>query len=77
MSDEIRATSPFWVDLTAAIVRRMPAGRYRAMNGICRWKKAPAFLARMPRELGGGQFVCDLRDSISREVCYTGRYEAQ
>jgi FkbM family methyltransferase len=25
--------------------------------------------------MGGGQFVCDLRDRISREVCFTGRYE--
>ena len=29
----------------------------------------------MPREVGGFTFECDLRDAISREVCFTGRYE--
>jgi tRNA G37 N-methylase Trm5 len=32
---------------------------------------------RLPEELGGGFFRCDLRDSIAREVCFTGRYEPQ
>jgi FkbM family methyltransferase len=47
------------------------------MNRLCRLRPSAAFLARMPPELGGSEFVCDLRDSISREVCFTGRYEAQ
>jgi FkbM family methyltransferase len=75
-SSEIGVT-PGWVTLSAAVVRRLPMGRYRAMDRLCRMKGTPAFLARMPEELGGSQFVCDLRDSISREVCFTGRYEAQ
>jgi len=32
---------------------------------------------RMPDEVGGYPFHCDLRDTISREVCFTGRYEPQ
>jgi FkbM family methyltransferase len=31
----------------------------------------------MPKETGGYPFYCDLRDSISREVCFTGQYEPQ
>jgi FkbM family methyltransferase len=31
----------------------------------------------MPEELGGYLFYCDLRDGISREVCFTGHYEPQ
>jgi FkbM family methyltransferase len=31
----------------------------------------------MLEELGGYSFECNLQDSISREVCFTGRYEPQ
>jgi len=31
----------------------------------------------LPEESGGYSFRCDLRDTISREVCFTGRYEPQ
>jgi FkbM family methyltransferase len=31
----------------------------------------------MPAELGGYPFICNLRDTISREVCFTGYYEPQ
>jgi FkbM family methyltransferase len=31
----------------------------------------------MPEEMGGYSFHCDLRDTISREVCFTGYYEPQ
>lgn len=31
----------------------------------------------MPEEVSGYSFRCDLRDSICREVCFTGRYEPQ
>jgi FkbM family methyltransferase len=60
----------------APIIRRLPAGRYRAINRICRRPPA-AFAMRMPAELGGQTFRCDLHDSIAREVCFTGRYEPQ
>jgi FkbM family methyltransferase len=51
-------------------------GRYRAMDRICR-NPPPPFLMRLPSDLGGYFFHCDLRDTISREVCFTGRYEPQ
>jgi FkbM family methyltransferase len=31
----------------------------------------------MPDQLGGYTFICDLRDSLMREVCFTGIYEPQ
>ena len=68
--------APRWIDMAARVVRALPAGRYRAMNWVARRGAAP-FVARMPRELGGFQFLCDLTDPLMREVCLTGRYEPQ
>jgi FkbM family methyltransferase len=67
---------PLWVDMAARVVRALPAGRYRAMNWVARRHIGP-FVARMPSELGGYQFLCDLSDPLMREVCLTGRYEPQ
>lgn len=67
---------PDWVRLAAGVIRRLPTGRYRAIDWICR-RPPSAFLMRMPTELGGHSFRCDLRDLISREVCFTGQYEPQ
>src|SRR5207247_5615006 len=36
-----------------------------------------AFLWRLPAELGGSAFRCDLRDTVARQVCFTGRHEPQ
>jgi FkbM family methyltransferase len=46
------------------------------MNRLCS-RPPSAFLATLPVELGGYSYACDLRDSIAREVCFTGRYEPQ
>jgi FkbM family methyltransferase len=46
------------------------------MNWMCR-RTTAVFLASLPEEFGGYSFECDLRDSISREVCFTGRYDPQ
>ena len=62
--------------MARAVIRRLPAGRYRAMNEICH-RPPSAFLIAMTAEMGGFTFKCDLRDAISREVCFTGRYEPQ
>jgi FkbM family methyltransferase len=72
---ELRS-APAWVRLAASVISQLPVGRYRAMNRLCR-KPPPAFLMRLPEELGGYLFHCDLRDGISREVCFTGHYEPQ
>jgi FkbM family methyltransferase len=69
-------SAPAWIRVAANIVRRLPAGRYRAINRIGRRTHAP-FQMRAPGDLGGWSFRCDLRDSIAREVCFTGRYEPQ
>ena len=36
-----------------------------------------AFIAKMPKQLGGCQFYCSLRDEISREVFFAGTYDPQ
>lgn len=68
--------APLWVRLSAATIRRMPFGRYRVAHALGRVPAAP-FLMRLPPDAGHHLFVCDLRDSISREVCFTGQYEPQ
>jgi FkbM family methyltransferase len=67
---------PLWVRFFSRLVRRLPAGRYRLMNWLCRRPSVP-FWAQSPGELGGFTFQCDLRDQIAREVCFTGCYEPQ
>lgn len=68
--------APLWIRCAAEVVRRMPAARYRLMNRLARRPTSP-FQAKMPDELGGYTFICDLRDSIAREVCFMGFYEPQ
>jgi len=72
----MRDRTPAWVSLSASAIQVLPFGRYQAANALARFAGAP-FLARLPRDLGGATFVCDLHDTISREVCLTGRYEPQ
>ena len=55
-----------------AAVWPVSAGRTRSPGSRAR-PSSPACRA----DLGGSSFVCDLRDTISREVCFTGRYEPQ
>jgi FkbM family methyltransferase len=69
-------SAPFWVSLSASAIRTLPFGRYQLANALARFAKGP-FVARMPADLGGAAFFCDLQDTISREVCFTGRYEPQ
>ena len=68
--------TPVWINAASGVIRRLPAGRYRAMNAVARWARGP-FWARLPRDLGGLEFRCDLRDALMREACLTGRYEPQ
>lgn len=68
--------APTWVRLAATVVKRLPAGRYRAIQRITR-RPPPPFLMPLPRELGGASYLCDLRDAIAREVCFTGVYGPQ
>lgn len=68
--------APFLVRGLAALVPRLPAGRYWAVSQLRHLRPAP-FLMPLPARLGGFRFACDTRDSVAREVCYTGGYEPQ
>ena len=67
---------PFWVSCSSTAIRRLPFGRYQLANALARFA-GPPFRAQLPGDLGRLSFVCDLRDTIAREVCFTGRYEPQ
>ena len=54
----------------------MPVGRYWMVNQL-RHVPASPFMMRLPARLGGFAYECDQRDSVAREVCYTGQYEPQ
>lgn len=67
---------PAWASLSALLVRRLPLARYRTMNWICR-RSSARFVARIPGSAWGLRFECDLRNSLAREVFFTGCYEPQ
>jgi len=68
---------PRWLAAAAGIVKRLPRGRYRAMDALSRAVSVPAFAARFPRSDSSLVFECDLRNSLAREVYFTGQYEPQ
>lgn len=73
------APMPLWVRSSRAVISRLPAGRYRMMHSVVAVMNRFGF-ARVPfvaehRRLDGVRFICHLRDSIAREVCFTGGYE--
>jgi FkbM family methyltransferase len=68
--------APLWISLSASAIRTLPFGRYQLANALARFANRP-FLAKLPADLGGATYICDLQDTISREVCFTGRYEPQ
>ena len=71
----VRGAPPL-VRALSRVIRLMPFGRYRLIHESRRVAIAP-FVAHLSRELGGLAFQCDPRDSVAREVCYTGVYEPQ
>ncbi len=74
-SASVLRPAPLWVRAAAFAVRRLPAGRYRLTH---RWRNSTApFVATLGPEAGSFRFCCDLRDSVAREACFTGRYEPQ
>jgi FkbM family methyltransferase len=70
-----RAAPPV-VRALSRLVRWMPVGRYRLIHESRRFAIAP-FVGHLSADLGGFAFLCDPRDSVAREVCYTGVYEPQ
>jgi FkbM family methyltransferase len=67
---------PLWVRALAAGMPHMPIGRYWMVHHLRRVAARP-FMMRLPDRLGGFAYECDQRDSVAREVCYTGWYEPQ
>ena len=56
-------------------MRRLPFARYPLIHQLPR--PADVFWMTAPTESGGFDFLCDLRDVMSREVCFTGLFEPQ
>lgn len=73
-SDAIPAAPPLWASLSATVIRRLPMGRYRMMDWLCRESSA-RFVARFPGSALGLRFECDVRNSMAREAFFTGTYE--
>src|SRR5688500_9658786 len=71
MADALRPP-PAWFRAARAVVRRLPAGRFRAFERLSRVELAP-FEDRLSEEVGGARYGCDLRNVIAREACLTGR----
>lgn len=71
MADALRPP-PAWFRAARALVRRLPAGRFRAFERLSRISLAP-FEDRLHAEIGGARYGCDLRNVIAREACLTGR----
>jgi len=69
-------STPGWVRLSSTIIRGLPYARYRLMNAIARWNSSP-FLCELRVSDHRLRFVCDLRESHSREVCFMGYFEPQ
>lgn len=69
-------TAPWWIHAAAAVVSRLPVGKYHVLNAIGRRLRTPYWM-RLPPEAGGYEYSCDFRDGIVREVCFTGRYAPQ
>ena len=67
---------PLWVRALAAGVPHLPVGRYWMVHHLRHFAARP-FMMRLPDRLGGYLYACDQRDSVAREVCYTGWYEPQ
>ena len=68
--------APAWVRGMARVIPRLPMGRYFLTHQL-RHLAGPPFIMRVPPDLGGFAFQCDARDSVAREVCFTGCYEPQ
>ena len=72
----VSRTPPVWVRALAACVPHLPMGRYWLVHHL-RHVVAPPFMMPLPDRLGGFVYECDQRDSVAREVSYTGCYEPQ
>lgn len=65
--------APSWVRLAASVIRRLPFARSRLAAKL--QNATRPFLGSYTVGNQTLHFICDLRDSISREVYFTGHYE--
>jgi FkbM family methyltransferase len=65
--------APAWFRAARAVIRRLPAGRFRAFNLLAR-ASLPPFIDHLGTQAGGMAYRCDLRELIAREICLTGGY---
>jgi FkbM family methyltransferase len=72
MADPL-APAPAWFRAARAVIRRLPAGRFRAFNLLAR-APLPPFADRLGADVGRLRYRCDLRDLVAREMCLTGGY---
>ncbi|HEX8390710.1 MAG TPA: FkbM family methyltransferase [Longimicrobium sp.] len=73
MPADTLAPAPLWFRAARALIRRLPAGRFRAFSMLAN-RGVPPFLDRLGAEGAGMTYRCDLRNLIAREICVTGRY---
>lgn len=74
--DEELKPAPAWVSLGAGVTRRLPAGKYRLIEWLCRGSNR-RFVGKMAKELGGYSFDCCLRDRVARSVFLAGCHATQ
>ncbi|MBB4638992.1 FkbM family methyltransferase [Longimicrobium terrae] len=67
------APAPLWFRAARALIRQLPAGRFRAFNRLA-GTGLPPFVDYLGPDAGGLAYRCDLRNLIARELCITGRY---
>lgn len=68
--------APLWANIVASMTRRLPRGKSRFIEWLCR-NSEDRFIARMPAQIGGYQFDCSLRDMLAREVFFAGCFATQ
>ncbi len=66
-------TAPVWARFASWLLPQLPFGRYVLMNQLARLS-SKKFRMRLPADIGRYWFEYDPRDSIIREICFTGRY---
>jgi FkbM family methyltransferase len=76
LEDIALSPAPAWAKITAGLTRRLPRGRSRFIQWLCRGSNR-RFAGKMARQLGGCTFDCSLQDMVARNVFFAGCTAAQ
>ncbi len=68
--------APLWANVVASVTRRLPRGKSRVIDWVCR-RSSERFVGKMCGQLGGYEFDCSLRNRMAREVFFGGCAAAQ